>query len=125
MVTRVILVDDLDESIEDVTSHRIELDGTIYELDLAPHNLERLRADLRPFVNAARRTPPRRTANAHAPRGPELPTAAEIRAWWAQQPAGTALPPHRATGIIPRSVRQAYDAYRAARAPADSTRRER
>ncbi|MER7276641.1 histone-like nucleoid-structuring protein Lsr2 [Dactylosporangium sp. NPDC000244] len=58
--TRTILIDDLDASTDGVGSRRFALDGVEYEIDLADHNLARLRAALAPFIAAGRRLPKQR-----------------------------------------------------------------
>ena len=52
-VTRTYLVDDLDNSTEDVKTVRFNAEGTDYEIDLSAANAERLRAKLARFVDAA------------------------------------------------------------------------
>ena len=52
-VTRTYLVDDLDNSTEDVKTVRFNAEGTNYEIDLSAANAERLRAKLARFVDAA------------------------------------------------------------------------
>jgi nucleoid-associated protein Lsr2 len=52
-VTRTYLVDDIDNSTEDVETVRFNAEGTNYEIDLSAANAERLRARLARFVDAA------------------------------------------------------------------------
>jgi len=52
-VTRTYLVDDLDNSNEDVETVRFNAEGTNYEIDLSAANAERLRAKLARFIDAA------------------------------------------------------------------------
>jgi hypothetical protein len=52
-VTRTYLVDDLDNSTEDVETVLFNAEGTNYEIDLSAANAERLRAKLARFVDAA------------------------------------------------------------------------
>ncbi|MEV0003490.1 histone-like nucleoid-structuring protein Lsr2 [Micromonospora sp. NPDC050980] len=115
--TIVVLSDDLDHSTQDVRTHRIALDGVEYEIDLAPHNLQRLQDT---YLAAARRLPKRPAAR---PQGPSIPTGlpADVRAFWATYEQPLQLPPYRRHGPIPAAV---YDAYRthAARTSDQGTR---
>ena len=52
-VTRTYLVDDLDESEEDVENVLLALDGTNYEIDLSAANAGRLREKLARVIAAA------------------------------------------------------------------------
>jgi hypothetical protein len=52
-VTRTYLVDDLDNSTDDVETVRFNVEGTNYEIDLSAANAERLRTKLARFVDAA------------------------------------------------------------------------
>ena len=52
--SRVILVDDIDGSEDDVRAVTFALDGKSYEIDLSAANFAELEAALRPFVGAAR-----------------------------------------------------------------------
>ncbi|WP_309231934.1 histone-like nucleoid-structuring protein Lsr2 [Micromonospora tarensis] len=106
MATRtvVVLTDDLDNSTEDVSTHRLAFDGVEYEIDLSSHNLQRLRDT---YLAAARRLPKRHGRG--APTG--LP--ADVRAFWKTHEQPLRLPPYRRHGPIPPAV---YDAYRAAAA---------
>ena len=52
-VTRTYLVDDIDNSTDDVETVRFNAEGTNYEIDLSAANAERLRAKLARFVDAA------------------------------------------------------------------------
>jgi hypothetical protein len=52
-VTRTYLVDDLDNSTDDVETVLFNAEGTNYEIDLSAANAERLRAKLARFVDAA------------------------------------------------------------------------
>jgi hypothetical protein len=53
--------DDLDGSVDGVTSHTFALDGVRWEIDLSKPNLDRLHETLRPFIAAGRRLPASRT----------------------------------------------------------------
>lgn len=74
-VTR--LVDDLDGGDADETVP-FEVDGKAYEIDLSEVNAEKLRAELRPYVTAARRRKRGPSAPSRpATRGSSMP----IRQW--------------------------------------------
>jgi putative intracellular protease/amidase len=62
-VTRTYLVDDLDNSTDDVETVRFNAEGTDYEIDLSAANAERLRAKLARFVDAAHPVKPPTTAS--------------------------------------------------------------
>lgn len=92
--TTVMLIDDVtgesaDESVE------FGLDGTVFEIDLSGPNAEKLRAELAPWVAAARRTGGRST---YRPR-PATPTASTTAASTA--PSGTQRPVSRARAGTP------------------------
>jgi hypothetical protein len=112
MAQRIILVDDLDGStIVDGRGGtvRFSVDTDEYEIDLALKNASRLRAALRPFIDAARPTSgtvaPRRVAvPASAGRkSPEMMAA--IRHWARQNDLDVP-----ATGRIPADIQAAFDA---------------
>ncbi|MFV2102108.1 Lsr2 dimerization domain-containing protein [Micromonospora sp. LOL_024] len=71
MATRTIVVvtDDLDHSTDNVTTHHLALDGMVYEIDLGPDNLRRLREALAPYINAGRRTGKRASGRGNATPG--------------------------------------------------------
>ncbi|MEV5068859.1 Lsr2 family protein [Microbacterium sp. LMI12-1-1.1] len=52
--TKVILVDDIDGSEEDVRTVTFALENRLYEVDLSPANAEALEAALRPYLDAGR-----------------------------------------------------------------------
>ncbi|MDG4760365.1 Lsr2 family protein [Micromonospora sp. WMMD710] len=110
--TVVVLTDDLDHSTEDVSTHRLAFNDVEYEIDLAPHNLQRLREALSPYVEAARRQPKRPTSQRRGP-SPRAGYPADVRAFWETNEKPLQLPPHRRHGPIPPAV---YDAYRTAAA---------
>ncbi|MEY9214775.1 Lsr2 family protein [Thermobifida halotolerans] len=102
---QVLLVDDLDggEAEETVS---FALDGTSYEIDLSSPNAKRLREELAPFVEAARRIPTRRGAS----RGKQRTVlsrerSAQIRAWAQEQ--GKSISER---GRIPKSIVEEYEA---------------
>src|SRR6478735_4350669 len=64
IITRTYLVDDLDNSTEDVETVRFNAEGTNYEIDLSAANAERLRAKLARFVDAAHPVKPPVVASA-------------------------------------------------------------
>ncbi|WP_428962988.1 histone-like nucleoid-structuring protein Lsr2 [Micromonospora fluostatini] len=108
MATRmtVVVTDDMDHSTDTVGTYRFALDGVEYEIDLAPHNLARLREALAPYIAAGRRLPKR--AAGHRASRESGNADAEVRAFWAAQGRRLGLPPHRSHGPIPRTVRAAY-----------------
>ena len=82
---QVLLIDDLDgsEAEETVT---FALDGSSYEIDLSSSNAKRLREELAPFIEAARRVPSRRSAPKSKQRTVlSRERSAQIRAWAQQQ----------------------------------------
>lgn len=70
---RIVIVDDLDGSTEGVEPVWIELDGTLYEIDLSRSHRKQLRAALEPFMACAR--PLRESQNEYDP----LPRAKPVR----------------------------------------------
>ena len=85
---------------------RFDFEGNAYEIDLAEHELDALRAALAPFVAAAR---PVRTQPAHQPRASSFtgrrdePSAGTMRQWAREN--GFEVP---ARGRVPELVREAY-----------------
>ena len=57
MAQRIVLMDDLDGSTEDVTPVNFGLENTNYEIDLSPENRDRLKEALAPFIKVARKRP--------------------------------------------------------------------
>ncbi|MGO4250520.1 histone-like nucleoid-structuring protein Lsr2 [Paenarthrobacter sp. RAF54_2] len=55
------------------------LDGTLYEVDLRPAEAEKLRSDLRPYIDAARPVDQAREPDRAV--DIDAPTAADIRLW--------------------------------------------
>ena len=108
MVTRIqrIVEDDLDRSTEQVRTYRFILEGVEYEIDLAGHNLERLRAALRPFIAAGRRLP--KSSAGRTGRAPAAKTAPGIRQWWREHQVDLGLPQYNARGAIPNQVTAAF-----------------
>ncbi|MFG1952459.1 Lsr2 family protein [Micromonospora sp. NPDC048830] len=53
--TVVVVTDDLDHSTDNVATHHFALDGVAYEIDLSPHNLQRMREALAPYIAVGRR----------------------------------------------------------------------
>ena len=78
----VILEDDLDGG-EAAETVRFALDGKQYEMDLSAENAERLRAELRPFAEKARRVKARagRTASGRSESRTRSSDTADIRRW--------------------------------------------
>ncbi len=51
------VIDDLDGSvIDDGTTVQFSFEGRAYEIDLSPHNAEKMRDALRPYISAGRAT---------------------------------------------------------------------
>ncbi|WP_428962230.1 histone-like nucleoid-structuring protein Lsr2 [Micromonospora fluostatini] len=106
-----VVTDDLDRSTDNVGTHRFALDGVEYEIDLAPHNLARMRDAFAPYIAAGRRLPKRPTARRRGPGARDGRSGdAEVRDFWATHQQRLGLPPHRSHGPIPRDVRDAYRA---------------
>lgn len=83
-VTRTYLVDDLDGSLDDVSSVLFSLDKTNYEIDLSPFNEARLRDKLARFVHAAtpmRSQRPRTDRKAGRPAAAGRDQTQAIREW--------------------------------------------
>lgn len=103
---QVLLVDDIDggEAEETVS---FSLDGSSYQIDLNGPNAKRLREELAPFVEAARKVPSRRGAARGGRRRTALSRekSAEIRAW--AQARGK---PISERGRIPTSIVEEYNA---------------
>lgn len=76
----VVTIDDLDGS-SGADAVSFSLNGQRYEIDLAPANLNRMRATLQPFIDAGRQTGQRNPARTAARRA----DSAAIRAWAAGQ----------------------------------------
>lgn len=104
--TTVVVTDDMDHSTDNVGSYRFALEGVEYEIDLSPHNLERMREAFAPYIAAGRRLP-KRTNRRRGPGTRRRSADAEVRRFWStHQQVG--LPPYRSHGPIPRTVRDAY-----------------
>ena len=106
--TTVVLVDDLDGS-EAVEQVEFGVDGRTYEIDLSAANSATLREALAPYISAARRAGPRRSAPSAAPSAaPSRPAADRlqnqaIREWAVAQ--GMKISER---GRIPSNVLEAY-----------------
>lgn len=102
-------VDDVDESLTADETVEFELDGIRYEVDLSRFNAMRLRGDLQPWINAARRTGGRRRLRRTSQGSPGQATVAanrraSIRVWARKNGYGVAV-----YGRIPRHVMDAYN----------------
>lgn len=64
LISRVVLVDDLDGSQDEVNTVQFALDGSNYEIDLSAGNDERLREKLAKYVDAGTSVKPPRTRSA-------------------------------------------------------------
>lgn len=105
--TIITLVDDLDGQPIDEgkgVTVKFALEGTSYEIDLSHANVTKLRAALKPFVEAARKAGRTTTTRASTGRNSKGELAA-IRTW-----AATAGLPAPARGRIPASTVEAYNA---------------
>lgn len=110
MASKTILIDDVDGSENEVRTRRFSLDDQLYELDLSPHNSERLYDALKPFMKHARKVTesPRPAARTRAPtrnRKTEDPELAKIRTW--ARANGFEI---NARGRIPKEAVAAYAA---------------
>ena len=113
MATKTIFVvtDDMDRSTDNVGTFRFALEGVEYEIDLAPHNLARMREAFAPYIAAGRRLPKRPSGRRRGPGTRDGRSAdAEVHDFWAIHQQRLGLPPHRSQGPIPREVRDAYRA---------------
>jgi hypothetical protein len=100
--------DDVDFAADPGETVVFELDGFRYEIDLSHRNAARLRDDLKPWINAARRTGGRRRASMGSTPTTRVVAAdrrAAIRRWARNNGIGVAV-----YGRIPRAVQEAYAA---------------
>jgi Lsr2 len=111
-VTRTYLVDDLDETEEDVENVLLALDGTNYEIDLSASNAGRLREKLARFIDAASTVKVSKPAPAkRGLRGKAAPVPSNreqvqaIREW--AKSAGYEV---SGRGRISRAIQEAFDA---------------
>lgn len=110
MAPNYFFIDDIDEFSTADETVRFDLDGAVYEIDLAAANATRLREAFQPWINAARRIGGRRRLRRPAGAVPDRPmTGAErrmaIRVWARLNGYGVAV-----YGRIPRHVVDAYTA---------------
>jgi hypothetical protein len=96
MARRVVVVDDLD-GVVGAQTVTFSIDETTYTIDLAEHNLARLRDLLAPFIAASRR------ASARRGKRPDRVLNREVRTWAAEE--GIELNP---LGRIPNSVLERF-----------------
>ncbi|MGH3676534.1 MAG: Lsr2 dimerization domain-containing protein [Mycobacterium sp.] len=93
MALNVVFTDDFDDSSTADETVEFEIDGARYEIDLSKQNAMRLRGDLQPWINAARRTGGRRRLRRSSEAAGQAAAAAErrtaIRVWARNN--GTAL----------------------------------
>lgn len=90
MAEVITLVDDVDQSTDNVTSHTFSFDGSSYRIDLSAKNLEKLNKALEPYITSARpagsegqplltrREPKSRKSSGAAASGVDLPA---LREW--------------------------------------------
>ncbi|WP_295838427.1 Lsr2 family protein [uncultured Microbacterium sp.] len=102
------LIDDLDGSVlDDGKSVQFSLEGRVYEVDLSERNADKLRAALKPFIDAGRFVGSASGTQKRPSRGRPAPTRdlADVRAWAERH--GHAISPR---GRISAAVLAAYDA---------------
>ncbi|HZX99109.1 MAG TPA: Lsr2 family protein [Dermatophilaceae bacterium] len=111
-ITRTYLIDDLDESEEDVENVLLGLDGTNYEIDLSAANAGRLREKLARFIDAASAVKVSKSVPAKAGRrGNAGPISADrdqvqaVRAW--ARAAGYEV---SSRGRVSKAIQEAFDA---------------
>jgi hypothetical protein len=97
---QIVMDDDIDGGTADETV-RFGLDGTSYEIDLSGANAKKLRAALKPYVAAARRSAGRRRKT----RSRNGSNASDVRDW-ARKHGHTVSD----RGRVPAEVKAAYDA---------------
>lgn len=105
MAVRTILVDDLDDSEEMVTTTTIALDGKAYEIDLSEKNRSKLQKALEPYIKKARMTGSRTVQKSGSKKKASRTDLPEVRAWAKEQGYEVAE-----RGRVPKDVRDAYDA---------------
>lgn len=103
--THVVLVDDIDNSIEAVKTVNFALNGTSYEIDLSQDHVDEFEADFAKWVAAARKISGRGVRSARTSTGPKT---ADVRAWAKGQ--GIEISDR---GRIPAPVLEAYLAAKA------------
>ena len=106
--TQIIVIDDLTgETLPDGQGQTVTfaLDGTSYELDLNKDNADKLRDDLKRFVQAARKVTRRSADSKGRPASRSHKDTAAIRAWAQENGHSVA-----GRGRIPSPVIEAYEA---------------
>lgn len=98
-IEHIVVTDDLDGS-ENATTVQFGLDGASFEIDLSQKNADRLRKALKPFLEAARKTPATKRKAGQA-----SPPAHLVRAWAEEN--GIECPPK---GRVPKELKEAYSA---------------
>ena len=101
--TTVQLIDDLDGT-EGKETLLLSLDGTAVEIDLSTKNADKLRAAVKPYFDAGRRSGGRRGGGRRGRSSSSRSNSADVRAWARSQ--GIELSDR---GRIPGSVQQQYD----------------
>jgi len=99
----VTLIDDLDSS-EAHETVSFAFDGVSYEIDLSSHNAEKLRRDLAPYIQRARKVKPASQRRRATRTGAGRVRSSEIRAWAEQR--GLRISER---GRIPSSIVQRYE----------------
>lgn len=107
MAIKTVLVDDLDGTplAPGASSTSFSINGVAYEIDLAPDNVEQLRAALAPFIAAGRRSGSAPAKAARAAKGSDPARLAAIREW--ARANGHSVSDR---GRIAGSIIEAYDA---------------
>lgn len=101
----VLLMDDLDPSLEADETVSFGLDGRVFEIDLSKKNAEGLRHAVAKYVGAARKTSRGRATAPTSSAGARRTDLAQLRAWAASN--GVEL---NTRGRIAAAVTAAYDA---------------
>ncbi|MEU3640967.1 Lsr2 family protein [Streptomyces albogriseolus] len=100
---QVLLVDDLDGGEAEETVH-FSIDGKSYEIDLSGANAGKLRAALKPYVTAGRRTGRAVSGRKAAPKPTGGSQTPAIRAWAKEQGFDV-----NDRGRVPADIRAAYE----------------
>ena len=99
---KIILIDDIDGT-EATETINFGLDGVTYEIDLNEQNASKLREQLEPWINSARRRPGQRATRQSGAQRRGTSDAAKIRAWAAENGIEVS-----SRGRIPAEVREQY-----------------
>ncbi|OHU98203.1 histone-like nucleoid-structuring protein Lsr2 [Mycobacterium talmoniae] len=108
MATRISkeLVDDTDGTTGDVTTVPFSIRDERFEIDLSPANEARLRADLQPWINQARKpTKPRKRRGKYKYTGASTNDPAAVRKWALEHGLSVST-----TGRLPSAIIASYNA---------------